>query len=275
MGQIKIGRIHIATALAALLVLTPMAVPSAWADDEEEEKSTYTRVALWEVDRDHWGAFTEFFEKNEQPIVEKLFSDGVITEWGIDANTLHKPDGYTHSTWYSADSMSALAKAGEAYDDAWKALGGDLDKEFNAMIGRHRDYVLETEGMRASAATLDGGYFQGHTVQLAQGKGRDFNSYWEHRMKPIYEQLLTDGTIVAYGLSSEAVVTNHPRNIDWWYVMADADALDKVEIAFDSSWGDMDKEGRRARWVSIMDTVEEGTYRSWMTAIIHMQVAAH
>ena len=100
-------------------------------------------------------------------------------------------------------------------------------------------------------------------------------SYWKHRMKPIYEQLMADGAIVGYGISSEAVTTGHPAMINWWVLMADEDGFDKVDAAFDASWGAMDEEGRRARWLSILDTVDEDSYRSWITGIIHMQVAAH
>jgi len=267
-------RMVIVAAVAAIL-LPLAAVNGAWAQEEEEPASTYTRVEMWEVDRDNWSEFVSSFEKHDQPIMEKLFADGVITEWGIDSAMLHRPDDYTHSTWYSASSMSALAKAGVAYEEAWKEYGDEADKAFNAMVGRHRDFVLETEGMRSAAATLDGGYFHGHIVKLLDGKRRGFMSYWKNRMAPVYEQLLNDGAIVAYGISSEAVVTDSPSMINWWYVMADADGFDKVEAAFDASWDDMDGEGRRARWLSIMDTVEADSYRSWVTTIDHMQVAAH
>ncbi len=262
-------------AAVAMMLLPLAAVDGAWAQDEEEPASTYTRVEMWEVGRDDWGDFVASFEKHDQPIMEKLFADGVITEWGIDSAMLHRPDDYTHSTWYSASSMSALVKAGAAYEEAWKAYGDDADKAFNAMVGRHRDYVLETEGMRSVAATLDDGYFQGHSVKLLAEKHRDFMSYWKNRMAPIYEQLLDDGAIVAFGVSSEGVVTESPSMLSWWCVMADADGFDKVEAAFDASWGGMDSEGRRARWLSIMDTVEADSYRSWVTTIDHMQVAAH
>ncbi len=270
------GRIAVVLALG-LAVALPSAAP-LWADSHEEEKpvTTYTRVALWEVGRGHWGDFVDLFEKHDQPILEKLFADGMITEWGIDANGIHTPDGYTHSTWYSASSMGALAKAGEAYMAAWDRVDDpEADAAFNAMISRHRDYILETDGMRSNAVSLDGGYFQGHMVQVTRDKWKDFSSYWEHRMKPVYEQLLADGAIVAYGLSSEAIVTEHPMMTEWWYVMADADGFDKVEAAFDAAWEEMDEEGRRARWLSIMDTVDEDSYRSWVTSIIHFQTAAH
>lgn len=270
-------RIAAAAFVAAVLVLLPPAAAVATADSHEAMPvTTYTRVALWEVDRDHWSAFVKLFEDHDQPIFEKLFADGLISEWGIDTAALHEPDGYTHSTWYSAPSMSALARAGEAYAKAWEALGTDVDAEFNAMVGKHRDFIMESEGMRSVAATLDGGYFQGHMVKLASwAKEKDFRSYWKNRMAPVYEQLLADGAIVAYGISTEAVPTENPAGLEWWYVMPDAGGFDKVEAAFDASWGEMDEEGRRARWLSILDTVDESSYRSWLSTIIHTQMAAH
>lgn len=261
----------------ALAVGLGLPLVSAAADTSDEAKGTdsYTRVALWAVDRNHWVDFTGDFEKYEQPILEKLFAEGVITEWGIDSNVIHKPDGYTHSTWFSASSMSALAKAGAAFTRAWKDVGDDVNSSFNAMVGKHRDYIIKTKGMRATATTLDDGYFMGHQVIVTRGKHRQFMSYWNHRIKPVYEQLLADGTIVSYGLSQEEVTTGNPMSTDWWYVMADADGFDKVKAAFEGSWDEMDEEGQRARWLSIMDVVEEDSFTEWLTHISHMQVAAH
>lgn len=54
-----------------------------------------------------------------------------------------------------------------------------------------------------------------------------------------------------------------------------ADGMDAVEAAFDADWGGLDEEGRRARWVSIMDTVDEASFRSNMSNIRHYQVKAH
>lgn len=263
-------------AMAAIAVLPLLTASTAWAGEDEDEGSpSYSRIGLWQVDRNQWGDFVEFFEKYDKPILEKLFADGVITEWGLDANVLHKPDGYTHSTWISAPSLSALVKAGEAYGDAWEALGDNVDTNFNDMITKHRDFIIETEHMRSKAGSLDSGYFHGHEVNVTRGKNRQFMSYYNNRIKPVYEKLLAEGAIMAYGLSSESITTGNPMSTDWWVVMADADGFDKVKAAFEASWDETDDEGRRARWLSIMDVVEEDSYSEWMTNIIHMQMAAH
>jgi hypothetical protein len=248
------------------------------AAEEEEPKTTYTRVQLWQVERARWGDFVEMFEQYDEPILEKLMADGVINEWGIDAAALHHPDGYTHSTWYAADSMGALAKAGEAYMAAWEAMDKEsmkaLDADFASMITKHRDYVIETDDLRSAAGTFEGGYYHASFVQVTRGKHRAYHSFWNNRIKPVYQKLFDDGVVVAYGLSTEKVTTENPTMHSSWYVVKNADGLDAVDAAFDAWWEAEDDEGRRARWTSIMDVVEEDTYREDMTNIIKMSMSA-
>jgi len=270
----RLAMVALVAVLGALVVM-PQTLLAA---EDEEPKTTYTRVELWQVERARWGDFVEMFKKYDQPILEKLMADGAIGEWGIDAAALHNPEGYTHSVWYSADSMGALAKAGEAYIAAWEAMDKEktkgLDADFASMIIKHRDYVVETDGLRSAAGTFDGGYYHAGVVQVAQGKDRAFHSYWKNRMKPVYQKLFDEGVVLAYGLSTEKITTDNPRLHSWWYVVKDADGLDAVDAAFDASWEAEDEEGRRARWTSIMDVVDEDTYREDMTSIIKLSMSA-
>lgn len=265
--------------LGALVVLVSVAaIPGTARAADDDTKTTYTRIELWQVERASWDSFVEMYEKYDQPIMEKLMADGAIIEWGIDAMALHSPEGYTHSTWYSAESLGALVKAGDAYDSAWKAMGkessSNLEAEFAAMITKHRDYVTDTDALRAAAGTVDGGYYHGHSVLVKAGEHRGFHSYWDNRMKPIFESLFDKGVVLAYGLSTENIVTDNPRGHTWWYVVGDADGLDAVDAAFDAAWDTLDEEGRRARWASIRDVIEEGSYREELTSIIHWSTKA-
>ena len=114
-----VQRILTATAvmIGALVLLT--AAPAVAQDDPAP---VYTRVALWQVDRAQWGDFVEDFEMHDQPVLEKLFNEGVIIEWGLDAMSLHHPEGYTHGTWWSATSMANLEKVLAAYSSGGSTL---------------------------------------------------------------------------------------------------------------------------------------------------------
>jgi hypothetical protein len=269
-----------AGSLALIVVLaTLVAMPRIAGAADDETKTTYTRIELWQVERSMWDEFVELFEANDQKILQKMMADGAITEWGIDSMLIHTPDGYTHSVWYSAESMGALVKAGEAYDAAWKAMSKEsmnaLDDDFAAMITKHRDYVIDTDNLRSAAGTYDGGYYESHFVLVDREHHRGFHSYYENRIKPVFESLFEKGSVVAYGLSTEAVTTDNPAGHSWWYIVPDADGLDAVKAAFDADWDALDDEGRRERWAGIMETIEPGSYREEMTSIIHWSVKAH
>lgn len=264
-------------AMAAAVAVAFLATP-AFAADKDDHAEVYSRVELWQVDRAQWGAFVDMFEKYDKKIMEKLFADGLIVEWGMDADLLHEPDGYTHATYYSAMSMGGLAKAMNAYMEAWKEMAGDqvdaLDAEFAGMITKHRDLMLVSDQWSKDAA-FENGYWHSQSVKIVRTSDKDFHSYWNNRSKPVFEKLLANGDIVAFGLSTEEIVTHEPGWHTSWYVTATADGIDAVDAAFDADWGAMDEEGRRARWSSVMETVSEGSYRSNMSEVRFYAVKAH
>jgi hypothetical protein len=262
------------TALWLILALT--VIPAA--AEEEEMKPVFTRVAAWDVKRAHWDDFVEFMKERNRPVMEQLLADGVISEFGIDAESLHSPDGYSHSTWFSTNSMADMDKVFAA----WKQADDKSDEPaqqaqnamFDEMVVKHADFLMRTEYQRARKATVEGGYFQSAKFRVKMGKGKDYLSYYNHRIKPVYEQLLAAGDVVAFGRSEEEIVTGMPGAQFVWYVVEDGAGLDKVRAAFDAHWGEMDEEGRRARWTSIMDFVEEGSFRESLTHISYLQIAA-
>lgn len=255
--------------LLAVLSLALVVVAPAAAQDEAP---VYTRVALWQVERAQWGEFVETFKKYDQPVMEKMMADGVILEWGIDATSLHHPEGYTHSTWFSATSIGALERALEAYDAAYEKMPESeqkaSDAAFAEMVTKHRDSMMRNIVMRSRAADTGGSYFLATAGQVKMGHGPDFRSYWDHRVRPVYEKLFADGTILAYGFAVEEVNTEKPGRRESWCVAKNADAIDVVKAAFDASWDGMADEDQRARWQSIVSIMEDGSYREYMAKTI-------
>jgi len=272
----KVQRILTTTAIMIGTLVLLTATPAAAQDDPAP---VYTRVAMWQVDRAQWGDFVEDFEMHDQPVLEKLFNEGVIIEWGLDAMSLHHPEGYTHGTWWSATSMVSLEKVLTAFDEAAEKRGKDaqkkIDAHFAGMLTKHRDYMLRSGTYRAKDAKLDDGYFVSSSVRVKSGRDDDYHSFWDNRVKPVYEKLLQEGTIVAFGLTVEEISTGKPGGHESWYFTANAEGIDKVKAAFRADWGEEDKEGRRARWASIKDVVEEGTHREQMTNLIHYATRAY
>ena len=258
------------TCLFALVLAGPLA-----AQDEER---TYTRVALWQVDRARWSDFVEWFERYDQPVMEQLFEDGTIIEWGLDASSLHRADGYTHSTWFSATSLAGLERVLDAFDAAMEAHGDEGTRalaDFASMITKHRDYLLRDLVRGSSGARLDGGYWVGSFLNAKPGQGSEYRSYWDEHTQPVFKSLLANGTIVAYGLTVEDMITEGFGGRTSWYIVPNADALDTVRAAFRASWGAMTEEGRRARVTSIVVVAEDGSFQEFMSELSHYAVKAH
>ncbi len=241
-----------------------------------QDSRVYVRVEVWDVKREMWPAFVKDYEKYDLPVYQKLFADGVINEYGIDASWLHNPEGYTHSTWYSATSMAALEKVDAAFEAAEKARGeaeqAKIDAAFAGMLIKHRDYAILVEGQKTKAAKLDHAYFYETSVAVKPGEGDSYVSYWKEHTKPIFEKLMAEGVIVAYGRGRDEISTSSEDRRASWYVVRDLAGHDKVQAALRESWDKMTEEQRRARWASIWEVAEMNSYRENMTRIIHWQI---
>ena len=238
----------------------------------QDSETLYTRGGFWEVPRTKWKAFGEFFEKFEKPVLDRMLSEGVIEEYGIDAFSLHHPDGYTHSTWFSATSMAGLEKVLDAFEEAAEAQstsGDNVNDEFAGMVTKHRDSILRSISHGAKSVQLDDGYFMGTMSRVKRGKGREYRKTWEAYVKPVYEQLLADGTIVAYGLDTAYIHTEKPGDRMSWYIISNMEADEKVEAAFDAAWDTLSETDREARRALFWEMIEEGSHRDDMTRIIH------
>ena len=140
-----------ATLLAA--TIWSLAVPLA-----AEDKTIYAREADWDVSRSEWGNWANNFEKNTQPVLEKLFADGVIVEWWFSATSLHSEDGYTHTTGYSANSLANLQRALDALVEAGSNQSEDERRAFAGAVKKHRDSLLRSVVYRSRTAKIEDGY---------------------------------------------------------------------------------------------------------------------
>jgi hypothetical protein len=243
----------------------------------EEQPTLYTRIELWQVKREMWSAFVKNFETYDQPVMEKLMAAGVISEWGIDATSLHQPDGYTHSTWYSAPSYEALAKVDAAYAEQAKAQGDKesarLDAQFAAMITKHRDYLMNDIDLHAVAAKLDHAVLYEGDYDVRPEQGDAALSYWNEQVKPTYQKLMDAGVILSYGLAEEEIATQATDGRASWYVVKNAAGIDQVKAAFKDLRGKMTGEQKRQRWAGIKEAIDVASYRQYMTDVIHWAIA--
>lgn len=240
---------------------------------QADSSKLYVQVGFWNVPREKWDAFVQFFEKHEKPVMERMVAEGVLVEWGIDANGLHDPQDYTHSTWTVAHDLASLEKAMNAY---YASLGADaarLEAEFASMVTGHMDMTMISENGGGRTAKLDNGHFLASSVRVKRGRANDFEKSWKELTQPVFEQLLKDGTIVAYGLDTPYYHTSEESlgMMVSWYVIADMASDAKVDAAFEAAQGKRSETVRAALRDYFWGMVVEGSHRDAFTRLIHYQ----
>jgi hypothetical protein len=195
--------------------------------------TVYTRIANWQIARPNWEAYTADLKKNTLPVLEKLLADGVITEYGVASAALHTPDGYTHTTWYCSRTIADLEKALAAILAANMKLPpaerrrGDTDFAGT----KHSDMLVRSRIVRARTTKLTSGFLTLGTDLIQPGKEQAYNERFEKVVRPIVEPLAASGAVISYGVDTEFIHTGDQMMRNRWYLVPNADGLDKVAAA--------------------------------------------
>ena len=237
----------------------------------QDQPAVYTRVAFWNIDRQYWEGYQKNFEEYDQPVFEKLLADGVITEWGSDAEGVHTAEGATHANWFSAKSIANLERALEEVQKGMSKMSPEVRKKSETDFAgpKHYDLLFHSDFYRSRPVKLDSGYDMTNIIKVKRGKAGEYRKLWEKYTKPILDQLFNDGTIKTYALFSDYIHTSTPGNQYTWYVVADAAALDKVDAAFAAERNKRTPEEREAVMRAFEEITVEGSHRDDMSRILH------
>jgi hypothetical protein len=249
------------TAIAVLLVAFPLMA--------QDPASLYTRVASWQIEREHWDAYERFNRETQKPILDMLLADGVIVEYGFDATAVHTPKGSTHSNWFTAKSLANLEKALAAIVAADQKLSPEQRKMSDTIFAgqNHADRVMESLEYRMRTTTLSEGYDVTRMNRVKAGKGTQYRELWQKHSRPVFEQLFKENTVTAFGLDAEYIHTEEPGLRVVWFVVPNAEALDKVDAAFATARKKLSKEENEAITRAFADVIVEGSHRDGMYMI--------
>jgi competence protein ComGC len=258
------------TALVGSLLALAV-VPAVRAQDQPV---LYTRVAQWQIARPNWGAYEADLKKSTIPVMEKLLADGVITEFGADRATVHTPEGYTHSTWFSARSLAGLEKALDALVESESKLTPELRRKQDTDFAgtKHADMILRSVGYHNRTVKTEKGYGNVSVQKMLPGKAQDYMALYDKYTKPVLEQLYKDGALTAYGVDAELVHTGDPGFRFFWEMLPDADALDKVQAAFDAAREKRTPEERRAIGQAFAELTDAAAHRDSRSNVIYYSV---
>jgi hypothetical protein len=188
------------------------------------------------------------------PVRDKLMADGVILAWGIETPVLRYPGGSTHLIWFSVANWSGVEKVLNtmeahlqklAAEDAKRTESAHASKQKPPMttaerqaavfdMSKTRDWLardlVANYGPPPAAGVLPVTRY--NFIKVKPGKTAEYRRTWEKYNKPVFDKLIADGVLLAYGLSAEEVKTDGDFTHFVWMAAADMSGMDKIGPAF-------------------------------------------
>lgn len=237
--------------LILCLVAVLLSCISSLAQQAQPQMQPLTFWYEYTVNPGKESEFMDLVKTVGQPVRDKLMADGVVLAWGVQAPLLRIPGQGTHLIWYAVADYAGVEKV----DTAMRAQIAKLDEEAAksgaakkgqktlgasehirevADMSKVRDYLTRdlVIGLSQSAPANVLPFSRYNFVKVKPGKAGDFRKAWEKYNKPIFDKLLADGTILAYGLAVEDIRTDGDFTHFVWYDVKDLASFDKVRAAF-------------------------------------------
>ncbi len=198
--------------------------------------------------------FMELVKTVGAPVRDKLMADGVILAWGIETPVLRYPGGTTHLIWFSVANWGGVDKVLSgmeaqlqkmAAEDAKRTESAHASKQKPPMttaerqqavfdMSKTRDWLardlVSNYGPNPPAGTLPVTRY--NFIKVKPGMSADYRRTWEKYNKPVFDKLIADGALLAYGLSVEEVKTDGDFTHFVWMATADMAGMDKIGAAF-------------------------------------------
>ncbi len=119
--------------------------------------------------------------------------------------------------------------------------------------GPHDDTFVESIVYRARPGSIRSGYLRVRDLKVKPGQGDAFLQWYRKYIQPVYERLVEEESIEAFGLDAEEYATTTPRSRTAWYITASGEGIDQVEAAFDKHFGGMSAEERGGIFADLAD----------------------
>ena len=221
-----------------VVVLVIFSAPIALTQMEPAQP-VYTYVSQFQVPRANWAQFAEDNERTFVPIAERLMADGTIVGWSTFETVVHTPDGYTHGTTWSSNSLAGITRV---LDELRK--GGPRPGQIAAT--KHEDLLMQSTMHHASAVTGGSGYLRVVCQMTHPGKAGDYVAALKKYLGPTFDGLFKQGVATAYAMD-EQYVNNTPPSLRCLVITyPNAEGMDKWATAVNESLGKMSQADRDA-----------------------------
>ena len=186
------------------------------------------------------------------PVRDKLMAEGVVLAWGMETPVLRYPGGTTHLIWFSVANWEGVEKVLSAMEAQQSKMAMEESKVSSARARQHpamttAQKIRETVDMSKTRDWLTRDIVAGYGnppaagvmpitrynfIKVKPGKGAEYRQTWEKYNKPVFDKLVSDGVVLAYGLAAEEVKTDGDFTHYVWMATANMGGLDKINAAF-------------------------------------------
>jgi len=194
------------------------------------------------------------------PVRDKLMADGVVMAWGVETPIIRVPENATHMIWYMVADYAGVQKVDDAMREEIakmteeSAKGSAAGKKGAAAASAPMSRVVEITDFAKTHDYLTRAIVSGFAssmpaagtlpcsrysfVKVKPGKSAEYRKAWEKYNKPIFDKMITEGTILGYALVVEDVRTDGDFTHYTWIATKDLATQDKARAEF---LGDRDK----------------------------------
>ena len=246
------------TALAAQQPSTPRA--AAQPQTQAAQGQMFTYVAEWEVASENRSKYSDNLRNTTRPVLERLAADGTLAAWGIFATYVHQKDQNTHGFWWTAPSIANIERARTELIRA-------AQQQPQIPVVSHRDYLLLSTDRNARTAKSTSGFLFVISTVLQPGKEEQWGQWLATHIRPVYDDLVANGTVSSYQVDAEFVRTENPGLRFFAYVAPSAEALDKIRAAFGTAMEKRTAEQRQAFQQGIDTLFVPGSRRDYMAEV--------
>jgi hypothetical protein len=219
------------------------------------------------------------------PVRDKLMADGVVLAWGMETPLLRYPGGTTHLIWFTVANWAGVEKVLNGMEAQQAKLAADEAAEAARIkrspaakttaerirevfdMTKTRDWLVRDQvsnyGPPPAAGVLP--YVRYNFVKVKPGKAADYRRTWEKYNKPVFDKLVTDRVVLAYGLAVEEVKTDGEFTHFVWIATATMADADKIGPAFNADRSRRSEEERNAITAAFLGATEPDKARSIVT----------
>jgi hypothetical protein len=212
-----------------LIVLAVMLVPAA-LPQMEPTPIVYTYVSQFQVPRAHWAAYAEDTEKTFVPIVEKLSADGTLVGWSTFEHVVHTPEGYTHGSAWSSNTISGLMKV---LDEIRK--GAPRPAQIAAT--KHEDLLMQSTMYHVGSGTP--AYARVICSLAKADKPGEYAAALKKYLVPTFEEQLKKGVATFYAVDEPYVDSISPSTRCLVIDYPNAESMDKWAAAVNATLAKM------------------------------------